>query len=434
MDLNNISISSDKDKIKNFSKSKVIQTNKSINTQSANTNSKTEIQNQNDNSNNNNLSIYNFINEIPFENLNDYYDIESNLFIKRIEKLNLKFYWTSECVLNQQDIKYPYNKLFLILFKQISLYIEEIARLNKQLKQKIKNEKSFQMKIAKMKQKENENVLNKQMLKNLQRDNKLLEKKNEKNKNEIEKLNKKLENSYKTMIGNKTSVNEFNRNNVKDKNYNYISPKFSNTSMVYDDIITQESVLSKRSDLSAENKKKYIINVSVKNKNKSVSTSVDKNYNKNNNKETINHGIMLCDEEIENLELMEEILKNFKNKNLNNKIIKDKSNSLNKINKANNNSNNSIKNNAKKSRGYNNKINFPFKKNYNKFFKSDEFLKKTLKTLFSPGMASPLRLHLTPLFANEFAPVASPASPFYELARQKRKTKKNVPLMGRSKD
>ena len=381
MDLNNISISSDKDKIKkSLSKNKVTQTNKSINTQSANTNSKTEIQNQNDN-NNSNLSIYNFINEIPFENLNDYYDIESNLFIKRIEKLNLKFYWTSECVLNQQDIKYPYNKLFLILFKQISLYIEEIARLNKQLKQQLKNEKVFQMKIAKMKQKENENLLNKQMLKNLQRDNKLLEKKNEKNKNEIEKLNKKLENSYKTMIGNKTSINELYRNNIKDKNNYYISPKFSNTSMIYDSIITQESVLSKKSDLSPDkNKQKYIINVSVKNKNKSVSTSVEKNYNKNKNKEDINHGIMLCDEEIENLELMEEILKNFKNKNknINNQKIKDKCNSLNNIYKTNNksNSNNSIKNNVKKSRGYNSKINAPFKKSNNKLFKSDEFTKK----------------------------------------------------------
>ena len=386
MDLNNISISSDKDKIKkNLSKNKVTQTNKSINTQSANTNSKTEIQNQNDN--NSNLSIYNFINEIPFENLNDYYDIESNLFIKRIEKLNLKFYWTSECVLNQQDIKYPYNKLFLILFKQISLYIEEIARLNKQLKQKLKNEKAYQMKIAKMKQKENESVLNKQMLKNLQRDNKLLEKKNEKNKNEIEKLNKKLENSYKILTGNKTSTNELYRNNIKDKNYFYISPKFSNTSMVYDSFITQESVMSKKSDLSGEKNKnkKYLINVSVKNrhKNKSVSNSVEKhhnNQNNNNNREMINNEIMRCDEELENLEIMEEILKNIKNKNINNLKIKDKSNSSNNINnKTNikiNHTINTTKNNVKKNRAYHNKTNGPFKKNYNKIYRSDEFTKK----------------------------------------------------------
>ena len=183
MDLNDNSISSNKEKIKNNLNTQPSKQNKTNNNnnQSTNTNSITEAANQNDNNNKNqNLAIFNFINEMPFENLNDYYDIESSLFLKRIEKLNLKFYWTSECILNQQDIKYPYNKLFLILFKQISLYVEEIARLNKQLKQKLKNEKYLQIKIAQMKQKENENTLNKQMLKNLQRDNKILEKKKRK--------------------------------------------------------------------------------------------------------------------------------------------------------------------------------------------------------------------------------------------------------------
>ena len=181
MDANNISISSEKDKLKNISNIHTINQNKSINNQPSMTNNTTENLNLNDNNNsstktnnNSSLNILNFINEMPFENLNDYYDIESSLFLKRVEKLNLKFYWTSECILNQQDIKYPYNKLFLILFKQISLYIDEIARLNKQLKQKNKIEKHFQIKIAQMKQKEKENTLNKQMLKNLQRDNKIL--------------------------------------------------------------------------------------------------------------------------------------------------------------------------------------------------------------------------------------------------------------------
>lgn len=383
MDLNNISTSS-KDKIKNLSKMKVTNQNKSINTQSANTNtnSKTEIQNQNDN---NNLSIYNFINEIPFENLNDYYDIESNLFLKRIEKLNLKFYWTSECVLNQQDIKYPYNKLFLILFKQISLYIEEIARLNKQLKLKLKNEKAFQIKIAKMKQKENEIILNKQMLKNLQRDNKLLEKKNEKNQIEIEKLNKKLENSYKTMTGNKTSINELYRTKFKDKKDFFNSPRFSGNSLAYDSIITQESVLSKksnnRSDLSGEKDRKYLINVSVKKKykHKSVSNSTEKVQNKNVDTDIINHEILLCDEEIENLEIMEEMLQNFKNKNTNNTKIKDKSNSTNNINNKINfkiNTTTTLKKNNNKNRVYHNKTNAPIKRNLHKLLKSDNNSKK----------------------------------------------------------
>jgi hypothetical protein len=313
---------------------------------------------------------------MPFENLNDYYDIESSLFYKRIEKLNLKFYWTSECILNQQDIKYPYNKLFLILFKQISLYIEEIARLNKQLKQKIKNEKHFQIKIAQMKQKENENTLNKQMLKNLQRDNKILEKKNEKYKNEIEKLNKKLENSLKTMTVKNTSVNGLYRNTNKENNYFYGSPLYSNNSMGYDSVNTQESIMSKQSNKKVDvsgDKNKYIINVRVKNKNryKSDSNSVEKQYNyKSNNKEFINQGIVLCDEELENLGIMEEILKEFKNKNASTKRDMNNS-SLDNINLKNNNNNNinnnsinSGKSNNKKNKGYNKKTSAPIKKKY----------------------------------------------------------------------
>ena len=375
MDLNDNSISSNKEKIKNILNTQPIKPNKSSNTQSTNTNNQTEVVNQNENNNkNHNFSIYNFINEMPFENLNDYYDIESSLFLKRVEKLNLKFYWTSECILNQQDIKYPYNKLFLILFKQISLYIEEIARLNKQLKQKIKNEKYFQIKIAQMKQKENENTLNKQMLKNLQRDNKLLEKKNEKNKNEIEKLNKKLANSIKSMTVNNTSINGLYRNNNKENNIFFTSPRISNNSMGYDSVITQESVMSKqsnkKSDISGD-KNKYIINVRIKNKNrnKSASNSVKKQYNiKHNNREIINQGIILCDEELENLGIMEDILKDFKNKYIANK--RDKNNSLDNINIKNSNnniSNNSInsgKINNKKNKGYNHKSSAPIKKKF----------------------------------------------------------------------
>jgi hypothetical protein len=375
MDLNDNSVSSNKEKIKNILNT---QPTKQSKTQLTSTNNIAEAQTQNDNNNKKeNLSIYNFINEMPFENLNDYYDIESSLFYKRIEKLNLKFYWTSECILNQQDIKYPYNKLFLILFKQISLYIEEIARLNKQLKQKIKNEKHFQIKIAQMKQKENENTLNKQMLKNLQRDNKILEKKNEKYKNEIEKLNKKLENSLKTMTVKNTSVNGLYRNTNKENNYFYGSPRYSNNSMGYDSVNTQESIMSKQSNKKVDvsgDKNKYIINVRVKNKNryKSASNSLEKQYNyKSNNKEFINQGIVLCDEELENLGIMEDILKEFKSKNTNTKRDMNNS-SLDNINLKNSNNNNintsinSGKSNNKKNKGYSNKTSVPVKKIFHK--------------------------------------------------------------------
>ena len=155
--------------------------------------------------------IINLINSTSFENLSEYYDLESSIFMKRIEKLNLKFFWTSEYLLNNQEIKYPYNKLFLILFKQISLYIEEIARLNKQLKLKNKNEKYMKIKMAKMKEKEKENILNKQMIKNLQRNNRILEKKNEKNNNETDERSNDIENNNNNNVDNKESENNENK-------------------------------------------------------------------------------------------------------------------------------------------------------------------------------------------------------------------------------
>ena len=373
MDTNNISISSDKEKIKNISNIQILKPNQSIHTQSTNTNINIDAPNQSEIINkNSSLQIYNFINDMPFENLNDYYDIESSLFLKHIEKLNLKFYWTSESILNQQDIKYPYNKLFLILFKQISLYIEEIARLNKQLKQKTKNEKNFQIKISQMKQKEKENMLNKQMLKNLQRDNKLLEKKNEKNKEQIEKLNKKLANINKNTNGNNTSTTGIERINYnKDSNNNIVgSPRFSCTTLGYDSIITQESIYSKHINKMTESndENRNTINVKTKHKNKSVSNSINKSSNYN--REIIHNGINLCDEELEQLDIIEEILKSFKNKNIKN-CKKDNHNNSGNINYRTNNNTTiggSFNNgkNFKKNKVYNNKTNVPVKKKFNK--------------------------------------------------------------------
>ena len=267
---------------------------------------------KNDSNKDNTNDIINLINSTPFENLSEYYDLESNIFMKRIEKLNLKFFWTSEYLLNNQEIKYPYNKLFLILFKQISLYIEEIARLNKQLKLKNKNEKFMKIKMAKMKEKEKENILNKQMIKNLQRNNRILEKKNEKNKNEIDKLNKRI---YKNinLTGN-TLTNSLFLNNKRKNNY-LSSPKNLSVSVGVDSIITNGSILSKRSNNNKLSELSIFSNNDNKSKKKKqISNSIDETFNDTRNK-ILNKGITQCEEEIENLDIIEDILINFKNKN-----------------------------------------------------------------------------------------------------------------------
>ena len=267
--------------------------------------------NKNMNSKENN-EIINFLNSLSFENLNEYYDIESNIFIKRIEKLNLKFFWTSESILNKEEIKYPYNKLFLILFKQISLYIEEIARLNKLLKLKNKNENYMKKIIAKMKEKEKENILNKQMVKNLQRNNKILEKNIDKNKHEIEKLTKKL---YKNINKDGNSLTNSLFLNSKYKNNFFISnPNNLNVSVGFDTIITQASAYSKKNNSNKLSDISILSNDNKSKKRKKISNSTDETFNDTKNK-IINKGILQCDEEIENLEIIEDILINFKNKN-----------------------------------------------------------------------------------------------------------------------
>ena len=147
---------------------------------------------------NENKTVKELLNQIPLNTLNDFYDIESSLFKKRIDKLNLKFFWETESLISQKEIPKPFNKLFLILFKEINLYTEEIERLNLIIRDKNKNEKYFKEKLYEFNKKEKDSLLTKQMLKNYQKQNKQLEKRlKEKEQNEdklrfeIEKLKQK---------------------------------------------------------------------------------------------------------------------------------------------------------------------------------------------------------------------------------------------------
>ena len=209
--------------------------------------------------------------------------------MKKIQKLNLKFYWTSEVLLTDKNIQYPYNILFLILFKEISLYIDEIERLNKQLKLKNKNENYYTQKISQLTQKEKYNNSNKQVLKNMQRNYNLLQKANEKYKYNIEKLNKKL-NYY-------SNTNKLNKNVLNTNNNNECKSLFGNQTMVnttLDSLNTRNSI---------------ILNTSKNSKILSSKFSNKKSDLKNNEiNDIIKNGINQCDEEIKNLTKIEELL------------------------------------------------------------------------------------------------------------------------------
>lgn len=270
-------------------------------------------QNNNNDLDNNNSedSFVELLNSIPLNNLNDYYDIETSAFKKRCDKLNLKFYWETESLANQKEIPYPYNKLFIILFKEISLYIEEIERLNKQLRQKNKNEKYYQERIFEYSQKEKDNALVKQMLKNLERTNKILEKKEEKLKIELEKMQQKLNNANNNSIYNNSIISNSNktRNNSK---YSRVDNKRISHSI---DMKNNNLFTGRRKNQSREN---------------TLRLSTINNDN-NLNLEAIDLGIEQCDNEIDNLNILEEMLEKQKNKTSNNINKKKNLNLLKKI-------------------------------------------------------------------------------------------------------
>ena len=85
--------------------------------------------------NNNNFKIENticsLIDLISDNDLNFFYqDNNTSNFKHNIDQLNLKFYLETEKILSSEGNYNNNNKLFLILFKQINLYIKEIERLN----------------------------------------------------------------------------------------------------------------------------------------------------------------------------------------------------------------------------------------------------------------------------------------------------------------
>jgi len=262
--------------------------------------------NNNKNINDNSSNIFEFINKMPFANLNDYYDIKTSLFLKHIEELNLKFFWASESILTHDEIKYPYNKLFLILFKEISLYIDEIERLNKQLKLKNKNESYYTQKISQLNEKEKINISNKQILKNLQRNYNLLQKANDKYKINIEKLNKKL-NYY-------TNTNKLNKY-VVNYNNNECKSSIGNQTMV-------------NTTLDSFNAPNSLILNSNKNENKRKTLNKKNEIKNSEMSEIIKSGINQCDEELKNLTKIEELLM-IKSKKKSNLITR--SNSRNKL-------------------------------------------------------------------------------------------------------
>lgn len=138
--------------------------------------------------NSNNISY-----ETPsMNNLSSFYMKEdANKFMKKIDKLNLNFMILSDKYLkHQKEVEKVKDNLFINLFKQISLYVEEIERLNIKIKDKEGSSKS--LKENSIKELNREINQHKVTIKNLE------SKLNEKNQNE-DRLKKEI-NSYKRQV------------------------------------------------------------------------------------------------------------------------------------------------------------------------------------------------------------------------------------------
>ena len=208
------------------------------------------INQENNNNSNNNLKIENticsLIDLISDNDLNFFYqDDNISNFKHNIDQLNLKFYLETEKILSSEG-NYNNNKLFLILFKQINLYIKEIERLNSILINQAKEPNFLKKKMVIISQKKDNfetkelliqtlknslKSLEKKLSKVIQSEN-LLKEQNEKLKKEIIHYKNLYENSMgisSISVSNSQNLNKkikskrtFSDNNKNNNNNNYI--------------------------------------------------------------------------------------------------------------------------------------------------------------------------------------------------------------------
>ena len=259
---------------------------------------------------NNNLKVHNTISNlidvINENNLNFFYQDNTSSFKYNIDQLNLKFYLETEKILSSTEKTYHNeNKLFLILFKQINLYIREIERLNTVLIDQAKEPNKKKKKMVIISQKKSDLETKEMLIQTLKTTIKSLEKKlsklifsennlkeeNEKLKKEIKHYKELYENysiglssiSNSTTIQNKRkrTFSDFNQSNLNNATMR-INKTLKNDFTVFNKS-TQKKSISKlkiikavKSKVSNSSNKKNYSNISNSN-----TTSITNNINSN---------------------------------------------------------------------------------------------------------------------------------------------------------
>ena len=244
-------------------------------------------------------AISNMLDVINDNNLNLFYKDGTSKFKYNIDQLNLKFYLETEKILSSPEGTYINdNKLFLILFKQINLYIREIERLNSILINQVKEPTFLKKRMVMISQKKDNletkelliqtlknalKSLEKKLSKTIQSEN-ILKEQNQKLKKEIKHYKELYENSMgisSIRISNSQNLkrkskrtfsdNNTDNNNQNNNNYNF-NYKIVIISVIYcSSIINQKKnsssklkiIKAVKSKISYNSKKKKIVKIII---------------------------------------------------------------------------------------------------------------------------------------------------------------------------
>lgn len=178
-------------------------------------------------------TISNLLDNLNNNSLNIYYQNSTSTFKKKIDELNLKFYLETEKYLSNKKTNFNcQNALFIILFKQISLYIDEIQRLNILIQEKKFEPRNIKERTEEIIKKSKEFETKEQLIKTLKEskaniESKLLEvignedrlrMENEKLRKENESLKDQLGFNINSNKGLTTSIEQFHYNSKKINN------------------------------------------------------------------------------------------------------------------------------------------------------------------------------------------------------------------------
>ena len=171
---------------------------------------------------------------INSNSLNIFYPDSNSDFKKKIDSLNLKFYLETEKYLsNKNPSEKCQTSLFIILFKQINIYIEEIERLNLIIIKRKYEPKKIIERTDEIIKKQNEFLTKEKLIKTLKESKSYMETKllesimnEDKLKKEIQSLKK--ENAiFKKQLSKNNNTNNHMNINMQKKNSNYLLHKLT---------------------------------------------------------------------------------------------------------------------------------------------------------------------------------------------------------------